>query len=159
MSNTLSRYQTAQILMQGVFTKNVAFNTTLYPHWIGDSDCFWYIRETATGQSFQRFDAKAKSQTEAFNHKDVASALAAASGENLASDNLPLSDLDLTLAPECIEFTALGNAGPTNKKRQAVQSAPVCHQATKPRLMAVKPFSPETITCGYTILPPAKNWR
>ena len=37
----LSRYQRAQSLMQGIFTKDIALNSTVFPIWIGDSDCFW----------------------------------------------------------------------------------------------------------------------
>ena len=44
------RYQRAQHLLQGIWTDNIAFNDTIYPIWIGDSDCFWYERTTKTGQ-------------------------------------------------------------------------------------------------------------
>ncbi len=33
-----SRYEKAQNLARGVLSKTVAFNTTLYPIWIGQSD-------------------------------------------------------------------------------------------------------------------------
>ena len=40
-----ARYQRAQALEQGINTKKVAFNTTLYPNWIEDTDNFWYKRD------------------------------------------------------------------------------------------------------------------
>ena len=101
------RYQTAQTVLQGGFSKSVAFNTTLYPHWIGDSDSFWYLRENATGHDFRVINASDGSQTEAFDHHSLAQALSAASGETLAEDNLPLSELDLTQSPDKVQFTAL----------------------------------------------------
>ena len=48
----LDRYQRAQHLNQGIYSKCVARNTTLFPIWIGDSDCFWYERELKEGKNF-----------------------------------------------------------------------------------------------------------
>ncbi len=104
----LARYQRAQILEGGVWNKNVAFNTTLIPHWIGQSDCFWYIRETRNGQNYRLVDAKAGTNTAAFDHQALANALQKASGENLAADNLLLTDLDLASSPKQICFSAFG---------------------------------------------------
>ena len=44
------RYQRAQLLMQGIYTNKVTFNDTVFPIWIGDSDCFWYERITKTAE-------------------------------------------------------------------------------------------------------------
>ena len=101
-----TRYQRAQQLMSGVFTKDVAFNTTLYPHWIGDTDRCWYIRQTREGQHFLVLDAKEGRCQAAFDHQALALALSAASDCEVQADNLPLTDLDLGEAPELITFTA-----------------------------------------------------
>ena len=84
----------------------VAYNTLLHPHWIGDTDCFWYRRETIGGHSFQRVDAKASTNTPAFDHKNVAQVLSAATNKTLTADNLPLLHLELSHAPQQITFTA-----------------------------------------------------
>lgn len=102
-----ARYERAQRLQAGIGTKNVAFNTTLFPHWIGDSDTFWYTRETQNGQVYRRVDAKTGSNMAAFDHDTLALTLAAASGEEVAADNLPLSDIDLTV-PDRVTFSAFG---------------------------------------------------
>jgi len=104
----LACYQRAEKLEQGVFTKKVAFNTTIYPHWIGDTDCFWYMRQTRQGQTYRRVDAKAQTNQPAFNHDALAAALAEASGQHAMADNLPLSDLDMINAPHTIRFSAYG---------------------------------------------------
>ena len=39
-----SRYEQAQLLSQGQCTTNVIKNDVILPHWIGTSDCFWYVR-------------------------------------------------------------------------------------------------------------------
>ena len=104
----LSRYRRAKHLELGIFGKTVAFNTTLHPHWIGDSDRFWYQREHRDGHEFRCVDAQHGHNREAFDHQALASALSAASGETLAADHLPLSQLNLEQAPSQLSFTALG---------------------------------------------------
>ena len=103
-----SRYQRAQSLMQGMFTKTSAFNTTLIPHWIGDSDCFWYEREFKIGKEFRLVDAAAGSNDIAFDHAALAKALAQASGETVNAEDLPISKIDLCLSPLQLAFDAYG---------------------------------------------------
>ena len=105
-----SCYQRAQMLEAGVYSKRVAFNTTVYPHWIGDSDCFWYLRETREGQHYRLVDAGAGTNTQAFDHAALAEALAQASGEHPEADKLPLADLNLSGHPGQIQFSAYGKS-------------------------------------------------
>lgn len=106
-ADLVARYQRAKTLADGAMSKTVAFNTTLYPHWIGDTDSFWYVRQSRHGQTYRLVDAKAATNTPAFDHDKLSGALSAASGEALAADNLPLVDLDFTEAPAQIHFSAL----------------------------------------------------
>ena len=102
------RYQRAKTLaMSGKpGSKTVACNTVIHPQWIGNTDCFWYTRETHTGLRFRVVDAKAETNSPAFDHDAVSTALTRASNETVAADNLPISFLDLSKAPEQILFTA-----------------------------------------------------
>ena len=111
-----SRYQRAQSLMQGMFTKTSAFNTTLIPHWIGDSDCFWYEREFKTGKEFRLVDAAAGSNDIAFDHATLAKALAQASGETINAEDLPISKIDLCLSPLQLTFDAYGKRWSFSRK-------------------------------------------
>ena len=88
--------------------KTSTFNTTLFPHWIGDTDSFWYERESRSGKIFRVVDAKAKTNNAAFDHDKLSNALSEASGETLTADNLPISTLDLNDAPEKMTFSAFG---------------------------------------------------
>jgi len=109
-----ARYQRAQSLMQGIFTDNIAFNDTIYPVWIGDSDCFWYERVTRTGEgdaarfgkAYRLVDAKAATNKSAFDHKALAASLAEALTEKVDADNLPIHDVDIALNPLTVTFTA-----------------------------------------------------
>ena len=40
------RYQRAQTLLQGLATDSLVQNDRLFPHWIENTDCFWYERAT-----------------------------------------------------------------------------------------------------------------
>lgn len=103
----LPRYQRAQVLEQGAYTKKLAFNTTLYPHWIGQSDHFWYLRDLPDGRGEYRLvDAGRKSNRPAFDHRALARALASASGQKVQAHGLPLTDVRISLAPRTVTFTA-----------------------------------------------------
>lgn len=57
------RYRNAAKLQHAITDiRKVALNTTLIPHWINDH-CFWYRRQTKTGDQFQLVDAKAGYQS------------------------------------------------------------------------------------------------
>lgn len=109
-----SRYQRAQSLVQGIWTDNIAFNDTIYPIWIESSDCFWYERVTKTGKGdsaifgkeYRLVDAKAATNKLAFDHKVLAAALAKTSTQKVVASNLPIKEVNITLNPLAITFTA-----------------------------------------------------
>ncbi len=102
-----ARYERAQMLEQGVYNKSVAFNTTLYPHWIGDSGYFWYRRETRNGHCFRLVNAKQGVNTEAFNHAKLAVELSNAVGKKIEKGNLPISNIEFEKPNGKIFFEAL----------------------------------------------------
>ena len=87
------RYERAAALECGEFGKSVAFNTTVYPHWIEGTSTFWYVREARHGQTYRLVDAKAGLNRSAFDHHSLACALTEASGEAVEADNLSLEKL------------------------------------------------------------------
>lgn len=102
------RYEVAQSLVQGVGTKNIAFNTTLIPHWIGNSDCFWYERESRCGKEFRIVDASICSNEALFDHECFADILASASGIEVNSEDIPITKIHILLSPLVIKFDAFG---------------------------------------------------
>ena len=103
-----ARYWRAEYLEQGPFTKNVAFNTTVYPTWIEGRDCFWYQRDTKEGKQYRLVDATASSNVEAFDHQALAVALSVVTGETVDAIDLPIDQLTVTLSPLQLRFTAFG---------------------------------------------------
>ena len=99
-------YDSAQTLMHGIFTKTVAFNTTIFPIWIGDSHCFWYERENKAGKEYRLVDAKYASNEIAFDHDRLATILAGAARHEVDAKNLPIHSVRFELNPSVICFTA-----------------------------------------------------
>ena len=104
----LERYQRAQSLRQGFKSKVIAFNTTLIPHWVGESDCFWYERDHQQGKEYRLVDAAKLSNNIAFDHQVFADALAETSQQPVDACDLPISKLEWVLSPLQITFNAFG---------------------------------------------------
>lgn len=98
-----ARYQRAQTLMQGIWTNKLTCNDIVYPFWIGNSDCFWYVRTTKTGQGdsascgqeFRLVDANTATNVPAFNHPVLAAALAEATQQTVDASDLPITQVDM----------------------------------------------------------------
>ncbi len=103
-----SRYQRAQMMEQGFLSKSIAINTGLFPHWIEDSACFWYEHETPTGCEYRLVDVKARTNEPAFDHQQIASALAIRVERDIVPESLPLDIVRISLSPRRVEFSAFG---------------------------------------------------
>ena len=104
----LARYERAQYLDQGVLNTNISMNTTICPVWIGDSDCFWYERETKQGKYYRLVNASAESNEAAFDHDKLAASLSEKTGQTVSAEDLPISRVDITLSPVTVSFNAFG---------------------------------------------------
>lgn len=100
------RYQRAQVLSQGWLAKKVSYNATLIPHWIEDTDFFWYERELESGKEFRLVDAKGNTNELAFDHSELAGALEKISEKNVDPADLPIQKIKLILSPLSVEFTS-----------------------------------------------------
>ena len=104
----LARYQRAETFeCCGRNLKKVVFNTTVLPHWIGNSDCFWYLREHQEGKEFRLVDSTDKSNTAVFDHVALAAALGRQIGDaNLRAEQLPFDHVNIKLSPREVTFSA-----------------------------------------------------
>ena len=105
-ANILARYEQAQELMQGVMTNRIVTNDAVFPHWIGDSNCFWYRRETKKGHEFRLVDSQTTSNTPAFDHKALADALFQTTRQSIDHQNLPIKNVTITVSPLQVQFQA-----------------------------------------------------
>lgn len=95
-------------MAQRMLSKRLVQNDVVYPHWIGNSDCFWYEREILNGKEFRIVSAKTGTNESAFDHQKLAGELAYKSGESIDPVNLPISTVEIELSPTIICFTAFG---------------------------------------------------
>ena len=106
-----ARYEKAQSLIQGIWTKEIAFNTTLFPVWIGESDCFWYERQSREGREYRLVNANAETNNIAFDHKALAMSLTDITEQEIDPNDLPINQVEIALdANACVNtvcFTAL----------------------------------------------------
>ncbi len=108
----LARYRRAEAIDHEIYQQSMVLNSQIVPHWIGDSDCFWYSRKVRQASSpetiteYRLVNAKSATQTEAFNHSQLAQALAKTSGERVDPNSLPISGLTLELSPAIATFIA-----------------------------------------------------
>ena len=108
-SPLIDRYQRAAYLMQGAQgVRKLARNTSISPHWVGHSDCFWYTQETEQGIGYQWVDAQQQRRGPAFDHQQLAAALAEITGEACHAEQLPISDLVFDDSGNSLRFSAMG---------------------------------------------------
>lgn len=110
----LDRYHRAEAFEHESLTESMVLNSQIFPHWIGNSHCFWYIRKSRRCEGvsneirkeFRLVNADNCTNIEAFNHSQLSDALTVASGESTTPDNLPIKELKLDILPLRVTFIA-----------------------------------------------------
>jgi dipeptidyl-peptidase-4 len=83
-------------------------NWFVVPHWIGQSDEFWYKRDTAKGHDFILVDAASGRAQPAFDHQKLAQALSQATGAPATAEKLPFESFAFTPDRRAIKVTVAG---------------------------------------------------
>jgi len=103
----LNKYHRAALIQKSDSLKWF-LNEAIYPHWIGDSDIFWYAKATKKGKQYMLVDANNAKIDELFDHADLAVNLAAKTKVAMDFNRLLLSEVKINLSPKTIEFLTLG---------------------------------------------------
>jgi dipeptidyl-peptidase-4 len=82
----------------------LAFKLMVEPHWIDNSDCFWYRNNTSNGKEFVFVDPIQNMQKPAFEHQKLAAALSSATGETYEHNQLPFDTFDFINQGRAIQF-------------------------------------------------------
>lgn len=92
--------------------KNLVLNAYVIPHWIDESDEFWYERELKDGHEFVIVNAATGTRQPAFDHARLADVLGEASGKKYGPTNLPFQRFDfgpnrneIIVTVEGVEYT------------------------------------------------------
>ena len=70
-------------------------NAEIHPHWIDESGCFTYARQTPAGVEFRLVDAERLETRTAFDHARLADLLSGLLDRPVAADALPVRHLTL----------------------------------------------------------------
>ena len=81
-------------------------NVFVTPHWIGDTDTFWYNRETADGHEIVVVDATNGKKAPVFDHVVMAEALTVFGLEEVDAGDLPIDFIKYSDDLESITFIA-----------------------------------------------------
>ena len=92
----LARYNRAAAWGKKAFSENMELHARVFPNWIGDGHRFWYERIHKTATEFRLVDAKAATNSNAFDHEKLAVALEDKTGYKVAANALPISNLDFS---------------------------------------------------------------
>jgi len=93
-------------------------NLQVSPHWIGDTDEFWYRRDTADGHDFVVVEAASGEKKSAFDHVALAGGLKKAGFEDVDPDDLPFASFSYVDDRTAVTFTVTDDdAGPTGDYR------------------------------------------
>lgn len=156
------RYQTAQDLIGGIAPEKLVLNDAVFPNWVDGGNYFWYVRYSKrcpqpkkviksvrgndTGleyylkarKEYRLVNASSTTNKAAFNHADLAKALELCSKNSVDKDDLPISEVEISLRPSTVIFSAF------NKRWKFNCSAKTCSQIF------------EDIPRGYIVSPDGK---
>ena len=91
----LARYRRAEAMEHAMCTESIVLNPWIFPHWIGNSNCFWYSRKNRQGddvtsqvsKEFRLVNAETTTNTAAFDHKILAQTLSRVAKQNVNPDD------------------------------------------------------------------------
>src|SRR2546421_98321 len=90
---TRADYERAEALPR--LAQGKVFKARVTPHWFANGTRFWYRNDLPEGaREFIHVDAERGLREPAFNHADLAAALAKATGKPVAADHLPIERLE-----------------------------------------------------------------
>jgi hypothetical protein len=116
---TVEHYELAETRMRHNIFRMVK-NLFVVPHWIGQTDRFWYARQTAQGIEYVIVDAATGDRHPAFNHEVLARVLSTPDAP-VGPENLGISELDFDDASQLISFDWRGNRYRIDWEREAVE--------------------------------------
>ncbi|MHC2993025.1 peptidase S9 [Pontibacter sp. HJ8] len=97
--------------------EKLIFTTTLDPHWLKNSDRFWYEYETSNGKNWYLVDPATKSKRLIFDNAKVASAVTMIVQDAFDAQNLPVQNLKFTEDEKSVQFEIKSTIDQVKKDR------------------------------------------
>ncbi len=106
---TSADYERAAQFLPGAI-RGLVLNATPVPNWIGETDIFWYRRDTKDGFRFETVNAESGVAEPSFDHNAIARALSLELGSELSANKLPFSSFRYSDGMRRVSFSAGGKA-------------------------------------------------
>lgn len=100
---TLEDYQRAQKFLPGNL-RHIAYIADVGPHWIENTNRFWYRKSSPSGSEFILVDAEKKTRVPAFDQARLAAALSRSAKREYSASDLPFSDFEYVDQGKTIRF-------------------------------------------------------
>lgn len=100
---TLADYQRAEQFLPGNL-RHVVYVADVTPHWIENSDRFWYRKSSPTGSEFVVVDPEHNTRAPAFDHARLAAALSQSAKREYTASDLPFSEFEFVDQAKAIGF-------------------------------------------------------
>ena len=94
--------------IRGLYSSDKIHNANVNPSWIGESDSFWYTRNSPEGLEYLLVDAGDKSSKPLFDHQRLAEKLSLAGGETISAKKLQLERLRINDESSQLSFSFKG---------------------------------------------------
>lgn len=91
------------------YSANKVYYSNVVPSWIDGTHSFWYVRRTPEGRMYVLVNADKSSRKELFDHKRLAEALSASSGQKVESTALSLERLSVSSGQDTLRFAFAGH--------------------------------------------------
>ncbi|MBV9267147.1 MAG: DPP IV N-terminal domain-containing protein [Acidobacteriaceae bacterium] len=130
---TLSDYQRAQQFLPGNLQGLVSF-ADVAPHWIKDTNRFWYRKVNEKGFEFLLVDADQKTVKPAFDHTRLAAALVNASQRQVIATELPFQDFEYKENGSSAEFETDGTKWTCDLNQYQCKQVPAALESKYERL-------------------------
>ncbi|GAB3203512.1 dipeptidyl aminopeptidase/acylaminoacyl peptidase [Pontibacter aydingkolensis] len=97
--------------------QKLIFSTSIDPHWLKQSDRFWYEYETSNGKSWYIVDPATKSKKQLFDKDKLASAITMIVQDPFDAQHLPIENLKFLADEQHIQFEVKSSIDEVKKDR------------------------------------------
>ena len=116
---TVEDYNRAYSLREKYSQSHVLY-ADVEPHWIENTDSFWYIRNTERGREYALVDARGARRTDLFNHEQLAERLSAMSGKKVEPYRIYINKMRTDRTAENLRFEFDGRRWAYNTKENTL---------------------------------------
>ena len=121
-----ARYRRAEAFEHETYTESMVLNARIYPNWISNTSCFWYVRKVRHQgrilsnpvKEYRVVNAKKLTNQMAFDHVLLANILAKTMARDIDPHNLPITEPEFDFQLRLVGLTAFDKKWRVNMAEQ-----------------------------------------